>query len=443
MWWSKEVAVGCFGLAPVNRKKENKRRRWLVVGTEESGGGNDGGCWNEGSNLHPLSLFFRQSRYDGGWRWFLMEQGGHRSLSKRKKKHGGLKQSKSNSNNKWSERWRGRIQKVCRVNISSLIVRVLSRKKDMDFPEVNKKLLGELEEMGFPLARAMRALHYSGNSSLLDAISWIVDHEDDPEIDQMPSVPLRIEIESSDSSSVSEEVKLKAQKLRDKARRRNKEENMKLEPSREKERIRAGKELQEAKRIAEENERKRSIALRKAEKEEENRARERIRQKLHQDKVERRGGIQSHASLKTTIPVVQENKISPVVTSTRIGVNSTTKVDLMRDCLRSLRRNNKENDMRVKRAFETLLIYVRNVARNPDEDKFRKIRLSNPAFKERVGIFEEGVKFLEVCGFERIEGGEYLLLPRGEVDMAVLKFAGNELQSAITNPYFGLLSTQK
>lgn len=32
----------------------------------------------------------------------------------------------------------------------------------MDFPEVNMKLLGELEEMGFPLARAMRALHYSG-----------------------------------------------------------------------------------------------------------------------------------------------------------------------------------------------------------------------------------------------------------------------------------------
>ncbi|CAI9300821.1 unnamed protein product [Lactuca saligna] len=277
--------------------------------------------------------------------------------------------------------------------------------KNMDFPEVNKKLLGELEEMGFPLARATRALHYSGNSSLLDAISWIVDHEDDPEIDQMPLVPLRIEIEGSDSSSsVSQEVKLKAQKLRDKARKRNKEENMKLEPSREKERIRAGKELQEAKRIADENERKRSIALRKAEKEEENRARERIRQKLHQDKVERRGGIQSHASLKTTIPVVQENKISPVITSTRISVNSTTKMDLMRDCLRSLRRNNKENDMKVKRAFETLLIYVRNVARNPNEDKFRKIRLSNPAFKERVGIFEEGVKFLEVCGFKRAEG---------------------------------------
>ncbi|KAI3749642.1 hypothetical protein L2E82_20257 [Cichorium intybus] len=212
---------------------------------------------------------------------------------------------------------------------------------------------------------------------------------------------------------------------------------MKLEPRREKERIRAGKEVQEAKRIAEENERKRFIALRKVEKEEENRARERIRQKLHQDKVERRGELglplQNQSSLISAIPMVQENKVVPV--------KSTPKVDLMRDCLRSLKRNNKENDMKVKRGFETLLIYVRNVVRNPDEDKFRKIRLTNPAFKERVGIFEEGVKFLELCGFERVEGGKYLIL--GKPDMAVLKLAGNELQSALTNPYFGLISTQK
>ncbi|KAL4558571.1 hypothetical protein LXL04_036772 [Taraxacum kok-saghyz] len=315
----------------------------------------------------------------------------------------------------------------------------------MDFPEINKRLLVELEEMGFPLARAIKALHYSGNSSLLDALNWLVDHEDDPDMDQMPSVPVRIEIEGSESCSISEEVKLKAQKLRIKARKKNKEEDMKFEPRREKERIRSGKELQEAKRIREENERKRLLALREVEKEEDDKAREKIRQKLHQDKAERREGNrigltpQNHASLKTTIsiPMVEENKM--------LHVNSTTKVDvdLIRDCLRSLKHDNKDNEIKVKRAFETLLIYVRNVARNPDEDKFRKIRLSNPAFKERVGIFKQGVKFLELCGFERVEGGEYLTLRRSRVNMAVLKSAGNELQSAITNPYYGLLSTEK
>ncbi|XP_076887332.1 uncharacterized protein LOC143537443 [Bidens hawaiensis] len=84
----------------------------------------------------------------------------------------------------------------------------------MDAKEVNKKLLDELEEMGFPLARAMNALYKSGNSSLEDAINWIVDHENDPDIDQMPSVPVKINIEDVEASVVSEEVKLTAHKLR-------------------------------------------------------------------------------------------------------------------------------------------------------------------------------------------------------------------------------------
>ncbi|KAI7726139.1 hypothetical protein M8C21_008623, partial [Ambrosia artemisiifolia] len=163
--------------------------------------------------------------------------------------------------------------------------------------------------------------------------------------------------------------------------------------------------------------------------------------------AERRGRLglplQNNASLKTTTPTAQEKKETLTGMSTEVGVNLTTKVDLMRECLRSIRRYNKDDGMKVKRAFETLLIYVTNVARDPDEDKFRKIRMSNPAFKERVGIYEQGVKFLELCGFERVEGGKYLVLPRERYDMAVFKSAGNILQSAITNPFFGLLSPQE
>lgn len=51
-----------------------------------------------------------------------------------------------------------------------------------------------------------------------------------------------------------------------------------------------------------------------------------------------------------------------------------------------------------------------------------------------------GIEFLELCGFERIDGGKFLFLPRDKVDMAVLNSAGSELESAITNPFFGLFS---
>lgn len=59
--------------------------------------------------------------------------------------------------------------------------------------------------------------------------------------------------------------------------------------------------------------------------------------------------------------------------------------------------------------------------------------------QERVGSLRGGVEFLKLCGFEKIEGGEFLFLPRDKVEMAVLNSAGSELDSAIKNPFFGVL----
>ncbi|KAI3884372.1 hypothetical protein MKW92_039529, partial [Papaver armeniacum] len=202
------------------------------------------------------------------------------------------------------------------------------------------------------------------------------------------------------------------------------------------ERIRAGKELLEAKRIEEDNERKRIIALRKAEKEEEKRAREKIRQKVEEDKVERRRKLglppeDPTVSRPAAVPVVEEKK-------TFLPIKPVTKVEKMREWLRALKQNHKDDDAKVKRAFQTLLTYVGNVAKNPDEEKFRKIRLTNQSFQDRVGSMR-GVEFLEVLGFEKIEGGEFMFLPRDKVDMVVLNSAGSELNSAICNPFFGVL----
>lgn len=40
-----------------------------------------------------------------------------------------------------------------------------------------------------------------------------------------------------------------------------------------------------------------------------------------------------------------------------------------------------DDEAKVKTAFNTLLTYAKNVATNPNEEKFRKIRLSNAAFQ--------------------------------------------------------------
>ncbi|XP_027346267.1 chromatin assembly factor 1 subunit A-B [Abrus precatorius] len=312
---------------------------------------------------------------------------------------------------------------------------IAEQNEEMVVPEVDKKLFEELESMGFSAARATRALHYSGNAGLEAAVSWIVEHENDPDVDQMPLVPANSITEAPKPSLTPEELKVKQQELRERARKKKEEEEKRMEREREKERIRIGKELLEAKRIEEENERKRLLALRKAEKEEEKRAREKIKQKLEEDKAERRrrlGLPPEEPSAAKPSPVVEEKKGF-------LPVRPATKAEQMRECLRSLKQNHKEDDAKVKRAFQTLLTYVGNVARNPDEEKFRKIRLSNQSFQERVGSLKGGIEFLEICGFEKIDGGEFLFCPRDKVEMAVLNSAGSELDSAIKNPFFGVL----
>ncbi|GMP99721.1 hypothetical protein CsSME_00047083 [Camellia sinensis var. sinensis] len=298
------------------------------------------------------------------------------------------------------------------------------------------KLLEELEGMGFPKARATRALHYSGNVGLEDAVNWAVEHENDADIDQMLKVPLNTKTEAPKPSLTPEETKMKAQELKEQARKKKEEEEKRMEREREKERIRVGKELLDAKRIEEENERKCVVASWKAEKEEEKRAREKIRQKLEEDKAERRRKLglppQDPVAAKPSAPAVEEK-------TSLVPVRPATKAEQMRECLRSLKQNHKDNEAKVKMAFNTLLTYARNVATNTNEEKFRKIRLSNATFQARVGALKGGIKFLELCGFKKIDGGEFLFLPRDKVDMAVLNSAGTELNSAINNPFFGVL----
>ncbi|XP_028107688.1 uncharacterized protein LOC114306622 [Camellia sinensis] len=160
------------------------------------------------------------------------------------------------------------------------------------------------------------------------------------------------------------------------------------------------------------------------------------RQKLEKDKAERRRKIglppEDPDATKPSTPVVKEKKSS-------LPVKPPTKAEQMRECLRSLKQNHKDDKAKVKTTFNALLTYVKNVVKNPNEDKFRKIRLTNATFHARVGALQGRIEFLKLCGFEKIEGGEFLFLPRDKVDKAVLNLDGTELNNAISNPFFGVL----
>ncbi|XP_044959079.1 UBX domain-containing protein 1-A-like [Hordeum vulgare subsp. vulgare] len=347
----------------------------------------------------------------------------------------------------------------------------------MAVPQVDKKMLGELEVMGFPAVRSIRALHYSGNSNLQSAINWLLEHESDSDIDQLPLVSREISIECGDTLN---EVRNSAQGMRTHVQERKSEEQATARNQKEtsevesevnaneheeedrkrilalhkskrdeeekargrirnqlqedkRERIQAAKDVMEAKRTLEENQRRRMMESRKAEQEEEKRARERIRQRIDDDKAERRRGLgllrENTVASPPIVTLAKVKPIEPVVTS-----------EQLRDCLRTLKKSHKDDNARVKRAFQILLKIVANIVKNPEEDKFRRIRLSNPVFKDRVGNLQGGVEFLELCGFQKLRNNSYLVMPRGKVDVALLNSAAVQVASAMENPYFGLLS---
>ncbi|EFJ22008.1 hypothetical protein SELMODRAFT_443383 [Selaginella moellendorffii] len=313
-------------------------------------------------------------------------------------------------------------------------------KEEMQAPEVNQQLLEELEAMGFPRARSVRSLFYSKAENLEGAVNWIVEHENDPDIDEELLVPAS----SLKPALTPEEAKAKAQELVERARKKKEEEEKKLEREREKERIRVGKELLEAKRKEEDSERKRILMYRKAEKEEEKRARDKIRQKIEEDRAERRRKLglppeepkpadQAAAPLAAPAAARPADETKPVQQP-----KAASKAEELRSCLRSIKQSHKDQDAKVKKAFQTLQTYVGNIGRAPQEEKFRKIRVTNPTFQERVGDLG-GVKFLELCGFELDPSGEFLNLAAQSVDIGVLRAADKELSSATTNPFFGVL----
>lgn len=58
-------------------------------------------------------------------------------------------------------------------------------------------------------------------------------------------------------------------------------------------------------------------------------------------------------------------------------------------------------------SVEILLKVLKNVGREPNNEKFRRIRMSNPKINEAIGAAPGGVEFLECVGFRlQEEGGE-------------------------------------
>lgn len=72
----------------------------------------------------------------------------------------------------------------------------------------------------------------------------------------------------------------------------------------------------------------------------------------------------------------------------------------LRAKLVEIKKSHPDNSAGVTTCFQTMQKYLANIYKDPSQDKFRNIRLSNPAFQQRVGAFAGSIEALELCGFK-------------------------------------------
>ncbi|XP_029905187.1 UBX domain-containing protein 6 isoform X2 [Myripristis murdjan] len=97
---------------------------------------------------------------------------------------------------------------------------------------------------------------------------------------------------------------------------------------------------------------------------------------------------------------------------------------------------NKDKE-KVKAAVDIISKYVDNICKNPTEEKYRKIKISNKVFQEKVRCVEGSREFLQALGFQStmlpVEGQEqeeeFLVLPEQNADaLELMKERRDRLQ---------------
>uniref|UniRef100_A0A7R9VJY6 UBA domain-containing protein n=1 Tax=Chlamydomonas euryale TaxID=1486919 RepID=A0A7R9VJY6_9CHLO len=319
----------------------------------------------------------------------------------------------------------------------------------MVLADVNAEMMAELESMGFPHNRAVRALHFSGNSTVEGAINWLEANESDPDLDKELMVA-KASSKPSGPKLSPEEAKKRADELVRKAKEKREREEKEAERHRELERIRSGKEMLAAKQKADEADRKRALDLRRLEKEEEARAREKIRLRLEEDRRERRRklGLPEEPTEEEKAREAAEAEAARKADEERkakafVAVRPVSVLDKVRKVLVGMKKAHDDGgaaNERFKAALSTLLKYIGNVVANPSEDKFRTIKMTNAAFQARVASVDGSVEVLKLAGFEEGPGGETLVMPAADAAaVETLRAIGPLINDALTNPFFGAL----
>lgn len=99
--------------------------------------------------------------------------------------------------------------------------------------------------------------------------------------------------------------------------------------------------------------------------------------------------------------------------------------------------NCNHNRSKVEECIKLLVTYAENIIRNRDEEKYRKVRLANKTFMEKVLPIKGAIEFLEAIGFvkqklmHQDQEEDFFVFPEDCLDnLASVQSTVDDLQSA-------------
>jgi len=249
---------------------------------------------------------------------------------------------------------------------------------------VNQEILKQMMEMGFSEFRCEKALYLRDNN-LEHAIAWLGDHGEDADID-LPIKPKPKVVEKPKMSP--EEAAAKAAEIQKRIRDKKKADEELAAKEKEAERVINCRKMAETAEKMKEEERKRAFEQLRIEKEASERDRIKLKEQLRLDYIDRFG---------KEPPAEDEGKEKEIKTKPNR--------EQMLYWLGQLKKNHKDtNKDGLKTCLNTLKIYGTNLKENPNEPKFKSLKMDNKAFQGRIVPFPEALEILLTIGFENKDG---------------------------------------
>ena len=265
-------------------------------------------------------------------------------------------------------------------------------KSILDF--IKPEVAQQLQEMGFSKNVSEKACLFT-NSNIEQAIEWISQHQEDPDFEE----EAKIEVSEDQKPKVQmskEEAAIKAKELQQKMRKMHEEKQKELDREHERIRIQNAKEMAKAREAEKERQARLFVEQKKKRDKEEAEHRRQVLEELERDKAERLGKKYVPPEQKQKVYSKEEN-IQYYIKSIKTVYNPFRAGDTLKTC------------------FKTLKIMLNNVVKNPNEDKFKTIKLSNPNVHERVGKISIALKLLEELGF--VKNDEVMVVTNVDMDL--------------------------